>query len=352
MMTSIVEAVHVYNLESNSNGAAIKVLEDGNFAIAISTPLMQRVSCGLDCLEECGEMLFIDTSGNIDRYGCNVFVIYTNSCAGGLPIGTIILTSESSSVIIEGLQLWKNLFPKDALSKRGEIGPKIFMSDDSAAERHALHDVFPQSTLLLCIFHVLQATWGYLWNSSHGVPLCHRQVLYSKVKEMLYSKSKDQLESTFNNILHEPCSDKAYFLPAIKSFVKSMENNVKTHAGLCSAMETFGKYSGLNPKVKNPKLIGNKRIGTQLTARARRTTQIGGRKNLTAGRTPKWRRVPEHGYTNKISSSRLPQKKHKSFDPTQLPENMIKTPHSLTRCVEINKALGSTHYVFKVIIIK
>lgn len=138
-------------------------------------------------------------------------------------------------------------------------------------------------------------------------------------------------------------SDKAYFLPAIKSFVKSMENNVKTHAGLCSAMETFGKYSGLNPKVKNPKLIGNKRIGTQPTARARRTTQIGGRKNLTAGRTPKWRRVPEHGYTNKISSSRLPQKKHKSFDPTQLPANMIKTSHYLTRCVEINKALGSTH---------
>lgn len=125
-------------------------------------------------------------------------------------------------------------------------------------------------------------------------------------------------------------SDKAYFLPAINSFVKSMENNVKTHAGLCSAMETFGKYSGLNPKLKNSKLISNKRIGTQPTARARRRTQIGGRNNLTAGRTPKWRRVPEHGYTNKISSGRLPTKKHK-------------TPHSLTRCVEINKALGSTH---------
>jgi len=57
-------------------------------------------------------------------------------------------------------------------------------------------------------------------------------------------------------------SDKAYFIPAIKSFVK-------THARLCSAMETFGKYSGLNPKLKNSKLIGNKRIGVQPTARAR-----------------------------------------------------------------------------------
>jgi hypothetical protein len=52
-------------------------------------------------------------------------------------------------------------------------------------------------------------------------------------------------------------------------------------------METFGKYSGLNPKLKNSKLIGSKRIGTQSTARARRTIQIGGRNNLTTGRTPK-----------------------------------------------------------------
>jgi len=68
------------------------------------------------------------------------------------------------------------------------------------------------------------------------------------------------------------------------------------------------------------------------------------RNNLTAGRTPKWRQISEHCYTYKISSSRLPQKKHiKSFNPNQLPDNIIKTPHSLTRCVEINKALGSTH---------
>lgn len=127
-------------------------------------------------------------------------------------------------------------------------------------------------------------------------------------------------------------SDKAYFLPAIKSFVKSMENNVKTPAGLSSAIENFGKYSELNPKLNNSKLIGSKRIVTQPTARTRQKTQIGRRNNLTAGRTPNWRRVPEHGYAIRIGSSKLPQKKHK-------------TPHSLTRCTEINKALDSTHHL-------
>jgi len=138
-----------------------------------------------------------------------------------------------------------------------------------------------------------------------------------------FDRCVDEMKSTFD-------SDKAYFLPAIKSFVKSVEINVKTNAELCSAMETFGKYSGLNPKFKNSKLISYKRIGTQPTAKARQTTQIGGRNNLTSGITPRRRRVPEHGYAKKLSSSRSPQKKHK-------------TQHSLTHCVEINKVLGSPH---------
>lgn len=107
MMTSLKEAVEEYNIECNSDMAAIKVLENQNFAIAIQTPLMKRISCGFD---ECGEILFIDASGNIDRFGCKLFMIYSNSCAGVLPIGTIIFTSESTSVITEGLELWKKLY--------------------------------------------------------------------------------------------------------------------------------------------------------------------------------------------------------------------------------------------------
>jgi len=50
---------------------------------------------------------FFRCSENVDRFGCKIFKIYTNSCAGGLPIGVIILTSESMSVIFEG----NNIFP-------------------------------------------------------------------------------------------------------------------------------------------------------------------------------------------------------------------------------------------------
>jgi len=135
-----------------------------------------------------------------------------------------------------------------------------------------------------------------------------------------------QFDGCVGKMKHAFNSDKAYFLPVIKNFLKSMENNVKTHAELRSTMETFGKYYELNPKFKNSKLISNKRIGTQ-PEKPKQKTQIGRRNNLTAGKTPKWRQVPEHGYAIRISSSKSPQNKHK-------------TSHSLIRCVEINKALG------------
>jgi len=74
----------------------METLEGGNFAIVIISPFMKRISSGL---HESGEILFIDASGNVDRYGCKVFLIYTNSCASGLLICTLILTSESSKII-------------------------------------------------------------------------------------------------------------------------------------------------------------------------------------------------------------------------------------------------------------
>lgn len=85
MMDSLKNAVDQYNDECSSTCALMKTLEDGNFAIAIASPLMKRISSGVD---ESGEILFIDASGNVDRYGSKVFLIYTNSCAGGKKLTT------------------------------------------------------------------------------------------------------------------------------------------------------------------------------------------------------------------------------------------------------------------------
>jgi len=197
MIISLKDAVDEYNRDCNYECSSMEILDDGNFIIAILSPLMRRISEGFD---ESGEVLFIDSS-------CKVFFIYTNSCAGGMLVGSLIVTSEATSIIVKGLELWKKILSPESLGKRGQIGPRIFMTDDSLAERNALREVFPQTTLLLCIFHVLQAAWRYHWDSNYGIPLKHRPSLFSGIKNMIYSKDTDELNNSFNLINQNPITN-------------------------------------------------------------------------------------------------------------------------------------------------
>lgn len=109
----------------------------------------------------------------------------------------------------------------------------------------------------------------------------------------------NQFDEAISKMKSKFMSDKNDFLPGIKCMVNSINKNVNTDSALLSSLMTFGKYGGLDPNTKKVKLVGNKRIGTQPTAQARRTTKIGGGKNLTAGRVPSWKRTAKHAYANK-----------------------------------------------------
>ena len=52
---------------------------------------------------------------------------------------------------------------------RGAAGPRVIMTDDSTSERNALGAVWPEARLLLCIFHVLQAAWRWLFSQKNGI---------------------------------------------------------------------------------------------------------------------------------------------------------------------------------------
>jgi len=67
MITSLKDAVEQYNVECSETCGLMNNFEDKNFVIAIASPLMKRISSGLD---KSGNILFIDASGNVDRYGC------------------------------------------------------------------------------------------------------------------------------------------------------------------------------------------------------------------------------------------------------------------------------------------
>ena len=119
----------------------------------------------------------------MDRNQCRVFVLLTHSCVGGLPLGILIVTSESQRTVTAALNLYMEMTGDDAFFGRGRNGSAIFMTDDSASESAALREVFPHSILLLCVFHVLQAFWRYLWDSKSGVPREERPVIFARQRQ-------------------------------------------------------------------------------------------------------------------------------------------------------------------------
>ncbi|KAE9522119.1 hypothetical protein AGLY_017463 [Aphis glycines] len=180
--------------------------------------------------------------------------------------------------------------------------------------RNSLREAFPQSTLLLCIFH---AAWRYFWDSHHEPQKEHlefknlgsiyelKNTLYhidldlgicscpegcTEIENGWYGSILKQLQSLSVNtenqikpnisincvhtIANEVTMKENYNMENNESETAKECKDTKIHASLLSAIMTFGKYSGLDPTSKKLKLVGNKRIGKQSTTRFRHITEI------------------------------------------------------------------------------
>ncbi|XP_026054784.1 uncharacterized protein LOC113040739 [Carassius auratus] len=200
MLAALERQVESYNAACNDTCAKLKISSAGTPLVAICSPLMKQTHT----LSNSGEMCFMDSSGNMDRENCRVFLLLTHTCAGGLPLGIVITQSEDEKTISEGLELLKSLLKNDAFGGRGEAGPRVFLTDDSKAEKGAIAQVFPEAAQLLCIFHLLQAVWRWLWNKEHEVEMKDRQTMFSIVKDMLYAREMSTVELLYQQALDNP----------------------------------------------------------------------------------------------------------------------------------------------------
>ncbi|XP_025088476.1 uncharacterized protein LOC112560678 isoform X1 [Pomacea canaliculata] len=196
LIDSLETACRTFNAELNGEFCKVKETASGKIAIAVCTPLMMRVHT---LHRASGELVFMDASGGVDRYDFRVFLLLTHSVAGGLPLGCLIVSSEATEVITDALSLYKELLPSDAFFGRGNRGPQVFLTDDSSAERQSLQAAFPEATLLLCTFHVLQAAWRFLWEARNNIQKESRPHLLSIIKKMVYAQSDDEIVNVYDN---------------------------------------------------------------------------------------------------------------------------------------------------------
>ena len=90
-----------------------------------------------------------------------MFVISTSSSAGGLPLGVVVISGESLSIINSAMNHLKCVFPKGSFYGKGSPGNII--TDDAQAERDGLRRIWPNAAMYLCIFTFSKACGdGYL----------------------------------------------------------------------------------------------------------------------------------------------------------------------------------------------
>ena len=143
----------------------------------------------------------MDSTGNVDRHSCRVFLLMTHSAAGELPIGCFLTTCETRSVIEGAFEVYKSMLTPDCFAGRGVAGPLVVMTDACAAERSAIKVAFPGTVVLLCTFHVLQATWRWLWDAKHGIPQDDRPEMFGLVKQMMYSSDAAALDDLYATVM-------------------------------------------------------------------------------------------------------------------------------------------------------
>ena len=186
------ERVRRYNHEKGFVAAKLERTSNGEIIIAICDSFCRRVH---KHVPQAGDIVLMDATSNLDRYDTKLFHLICPSPAGGLPLGNILTTKDDKVTIKAALVLFQSILPTDAFFGRGPTtGPKIIMTDDSDAERGAIRESWPEVILLLCIFHLLQALWRWLWSADHNILKNDRPECYNLFKRLVYAKSEEDFE--------------------------------------------------------------------------------------------------------------------------------------------------------------
>ncbi|XP_047109472.1 uncharacterized protein LOC124777956 isoform X2 [Schistocerca piceifrons] len=179
--------------EYNSEVGAVcakMIQKDDDYIVCICSPLMQKVHTRV---KAASKLVFMDSTGSLDHDSSRVFVLLTHSECGGLPLGVLIMSSESCGVIEMGLEIvGENIFG-------GNInGPSVFLTDDSQSEQNAIRRCFPNTKTLLCIFHVLQAVWRWLLKAKNAIPQQKQCEFFQNFKKIMFAQTKNEAVVNYN----------------------------------------------------------------------------------------------------------------------------------------------------------
>ncbi|CAB4433428.1 unnamed protein product [Rhizophagus irregularis] len=135
---------------------------------------------------------------NLSILHSSITLIYTSCAVGTLPFGLFITSDELEITLEKSINLLKTILPSYAFFGRGpQVGPIVFIADDSNAERNALELCWPKGIHLLCTFYVMQAFWKWVHDPKHHIKKEDRAPIMEKMKRILYVSSCSEMDTCY-----------------------------------------------------------------------------------------------------------------------------------------------------------
>ena len=248
MLHRMTEQARQYNDEQGEKCVHVEKFQK-EIIVVILTPLMKRHHK----IPQAADIMGIDSGRGYDRHNTVIWHLTTKSFTVTVPLGLILTNSETIEALTKAIEIYKDLLPDDCFGGRGrELGPKIIMRDGSDTEGSAILSSWPSVIQLLCIFHVLQALWRWLFASENNIKLADRPHMLCIFRDIMYNTEldpsdsikkmfKDKIVKKYKNYVEHI---KKEYLPSIKLWALKYRTDLPLHGMLTNnATESAIKQS-------------------------------------------------------------------------------------------------------------
>src|SRR6266498_795938 len=135
-----------------------------------------------------GELCYVDASATFESLNTSVMLFCTSCIIGALLLALFITFDEFEVTLEKAMNLLKTILSSYAFFGCGpQVRLIVFITDDSNTEHNVLQLCWPNSISLLCIFHVSQAFWQWLYDSKHHINKEDQVSIIEKMKKILYA---------------------------------------------------------------------------------------------------------------------------------------------------------------------
>ena len=145
-------------------------------------------------MKDVADICFVDSTASCDAQNHSVTFMLAACAAGAVPLAVVITLGQTEQDYIAGFRLLRD---HGHLQFGGAGHPQVFLTDDSDAEHNSLREVWPESQRKLCLFHVAQANWRWLWDSANSISMHHRPLLMAQFQRIMLATTEMEAEANF-----------------------------------------------------------------------------------------------------------------------------------------------------------